>query len=104
MKYYIALNPENRILSAIFVCGKQEFIELTLTELNKKRCVFYSEKELQRINFPKGTKFEEINAKKYGGCKYISKVEEEEEEKKIIPKEEIILTNSILYQIELNKK
>jgi hypothetical protein len=105
MKYYIALNPEKRILSAIFVCGKQEFVELTLTELNKKRCVFYSELELQRISFPKGTKFEEIDAKKYGGCKYISKVEEEEEEKKkIVTKQEIPPTNSIGYQIKLNNR
>jgi hypothetical protein len=104
MKYFIAINPDNKILSAIFVSGKQEFIELSLNELNKKRCVFYSERELKRINFPKGTKLQEINAKKYGGCKYISKVEEEEEQKKILAKEEIPPTNSIEYQIKLNNR
>ena len=60
MKYYLALNPENKILSAIFVCGKQSFIELTLSEINKKRCVYYSERELKRIKFPEGTKMLEL--------------------------------------------
>jgi hypothetical protein len=105
MKYYIALNPENKILSAIFVCGKQEFVELTLSEINKKRCVFYSEKELQRIKFPPKTKFQQIDSKQYGGCKYISKLEEEEEAEKMkIVIKEILPTNSIEFQSKLKNK
>jgi hypothetical protein len=83
MKYFIALNEDKQILSLIYVGRKPIVIKTTLNYINKKKCVYYSEYELKRIEFPEQVILEEIDPKKYGGCKLIPKAEEQEDLKNI---------------------
>ena len=77
MKYFIALNEDKQILSLIYVGRKPIVIKTTLNYINKKKCVYYSEYELKRIEFPEQVILQEIDPKKYGGCKLIPKTEEQ---------------------------
>lgn len=80
MKYFIAIDKDKQIVSLIFGGGKPIVIKLNYTNISKKKCVYYSERELARIEFAEEVTFEEIDPKKFGGCKLIPKAEEEKEE------------------------
>lgn len=80
MKYFIAIDKDKQIVSLIFAGDKPIVNKLSYTNISKKKCVYYSEKELERIEFPEEVKFEQIDPKKFGGCKLIPKAEEEKEQ------------------------
>lgn len=80
MKYFIAIDKDKQIVSLIFAGDKPIVIKLSYTNISKKKCVYYSEKELERIEFPEEVRFEQIDQKKFGGCKLIPKAEEEKEQ------------------------
>lgn len=101
MKYFIAIDGEKQIVSLIYAGGKPIVNKLPYTNISKKKCVYYSEKELERIEFPEEVKFEQIDPNKFGGCKLIPKAEEEKEEKIEFYKKLYNVTNTIDYQIDL---
>jgi hypothetical protein len=78
MRYFIAINENKQILSLIFVGRKPSVIRSFYSNINKRKCVYYSEYELKRIEFPEKVTFEEIDPNIFGGCKLIPKAEEEE--------------------------
>ena len=83
MDYFIAIDKDKQIISLIFVGRKPIVIKSAYTNINKRKCVYYSEAELKRIEFPEEVTFEKIDQNVYGGCKLIPKAEEENEEMKL---------------------
>ena len=101
MKYFIAIDKDKQIVSLVYAGGEPIISKLNYTNISKKKCVYYSEKEIERIEFPEEVRFEEIDPKKFGGCKLIPKAEEEKEEKIEFYKKLYNTTNTIGYQNDL---